>query len=85
MAAAPKHEGAMSATVDGVRWESVVISAAAIQGGVLRIAGQDHLNAPFVALGIAVPPQVGTYTVTRRPERPSPARWSNRYEDDRER
>jgi len=63
-AAAPKHQGSMSATVDGVRWESVVISAVAIQGGVLRIAGQDHMNAPFVALGIAVPPNVGTYTVS---------------------
>jgi hypothetical protein len=62
--AAPKHQGSMSATVDGARWESVVISAAAIQGGVLRVAGQDHMQAPFVALGIAVPPKVGTYPVS---------------------
>lgn len=62
-AVAPAHQGSMSATVDGVRWEAVVISAAAIQGGVLRVAGQDHTKAPFVALGIAVPPKVGTYSV----------------------
>jgi hypothetical protein len=63
-AAAPKHQGSMSATVNGASWESVVISAAAIQGGVLRVAGQDHMEAPFVAVGIAVPPKVGTYTVS---------------------
>jgi hypothetical protein len=32
---------------------------------VLRIAGQNHMKAPFVALGIAVPPKVGTYSVSR--------------------
>jgi hypothetical protein len=63
-APAGTHRGTMSATVDGTRWDAVVISAAAIQGGVLRIAGQDGLTTPFVALGVAVPPAVGTYTVS---------------------
>jgi hypothetical protein len=63
--AAPAHRGTMSATVNGSEWTAEVISAAAIQGGVLRIAGQDHMKAPFVAVGIAVPPKVGTYAVSR--------------------
>lgn len=58
------HGGSMSATIDGVRWNSTVISAAAISGGVLRIAGQDRTTAPFIALGLATPPAVGTYTVS---------------------
>jgi hypothetical protein len=62
-APAGTHRGTMSATVDGSRWDAVVISAAAIQGGVLRIAGQNSMTAPFVALGLAVPPAVGTYSV----------------------
>ena len=61
--AAPAHRGTMSATVDGAQWTAEVISAAAIQGGVLRVGGQSHMKAPFVALGIAVPPKVGTYSV----------------------
>jgi hypothetical protein len=54
----------MSATIDGVRWNAVIISAAAISGGVLRVAGQDSMTTPFIALGVAVPPTVGTYTVS---------------------
>jgi hypothetical protein len=57
------HHGTMSATIDGTRWDAVVISAAAIQGGVLRVGGQNSMTTPFVALGVAVPPVVGTYTV----------------------
>jgi Family of unknown function (DUF6252) len=60
---AEPHKGTMSATVDGAPWTAEVISAAAIQGGVLRIGGQSHTKAPFVALGIAAPPKVGTYSV----------------------
>jgi hypothetical protein len=63
--AAPAHRGTMSATVNGSAWTAEVISAAAIQGGVLRIAGQDRMKAPFVAVGLAVPPKVGTYQVNR--------------------
>jgi len=54
----------MSATIDGTRWDAVVIIQAAIQGGVLRIGGQNSTTTPFVALGVAVPPTVGTYTVS---------------------
>jgi len=61
--AAPPHAGTMSAMVNGGEWTAEVISAAAIQGGVLRIAGQSHMKPPFVAVGIAVPPKVGTYAV----------------------
>jgi hypothetical protein len=61
--AAQPHKGTMSATVDGAPWTAEVISAAAIQGGVLRVGGQSHMKAPFVALGIAAPPKVGTYSV----------------------
>jgi hypothetical protein len=53
----------MSANIDGARWDAVIISAAAIQGGVLRVGGQNSTTTPFVALGVAVPPAVGTYTV----------------------
>jgi hypothetical protein len=56
--------GSMSATIDGTRWDAVIISAAAISGGVLRVGGQDSKTTPFVALGVAVPPGVGTYTVS---------------------
>ena len=62
--AAGKHQGTMSATVNGKPWQAAVISAAAIQGGVLRIAGQDKMKMPFVAVGLAVPPKVGKYTVS---------------------
>jgi hypothetical protein len=63
--AAPAHHGTMSATVDGSEWTAEIISAAAIQGGVLRIAGQNHMKSPFVAVGLAVPPKTGTYAVSR--------------------
>jgi hypothetical protein len=61
---APSGRGSMSATIDGTRWNAVVIIQAAIQGGVLRVGGQDSMTAPFLALGVAVPPAVGTYTVS---------------------
>ncbi len=62
--AAGTPAGSMSATIDGARWVAVVIREASIQGGVLRVGGQDSTTAPFVALGIAVPPTVGTDTVS---------------------
>ena len=54
----------MSAFIDVAPWNAVIISAAAIQNGVLRIAGQDGTATPFIALGVATPPAVGTYVVS---------------------